>query len=199
MTGLVRHIFHLYDGLVGNAFEERDGEELQPDINSVPGRDKEGQQGCVRAPRVGIDRENLAFLAGDDVEGDQMEDDNLPAMETLRPTQQQIFEESARTPLYAGSSLTQLEGTLFLLNCLRTHGASNALVNEIFAILSKSMLPSVNSLPQNEYQASKVLNQLGLAYDTIVAQVLLHVCCLEEMSIRTLQAVPSVGRKDTSK
>lgn len=54
-----------------------------------------------------------------------------------------------------------------LLNCLRTYGASNMLVNELFAILSKSMLPKINSLPQNEYHASKVLKRLGLAYETI--------------------------------
>ena len=64
---------------------------------------------------------------------------------------------------------TQLSTTLLLLNCLRTHGASNALVNEIFQLLTRSVLPSVNSLPHSEYQASKLLKQLGLAYDTIHA------------------------------
>ena len=96
-----------------------------------------------------------------------MRDDDLPAMEALRPTQQHLLEESALTPLFAGSGLTQLGGTLLLLNCLRTHGASNTLVNKIFFIMSKSMLITVNSLPHNEYEASKVLKQLGLAYNTI--------------------------------
>ena len=41
------------------------------------------------------------------------------------------------------------------------------LVNEVFSILSKSMLPFVNSLRPNEYHASKVLKQLDLAYETI--------------------------------
>ena len=85
-------------------------------------------------------------------------DDNLQGIEHGPPTPHQILEDSACTPLFEGAGLTQLGGTLLLLNCLRTHGASNQLMNEVFAILSKSMLSKVNSLPCNEYQASKVLS-----------------------------------------
>ena len=167
MEGLVQHTFHRYDDLVGNVFDQRDGVELQGDMDGEFRGGGEGQDGPQVAARAPMNRENLEDLHADNVEDEQLGDDDLPAMEIERPTHQQILEESARTPLYAGSSLTQLGGTLLLLNSLRTHGASNVLVNEIFAILSKSMLPKVNSLPQNEYQASKVLKQLGLAYDTI--------------------------------
>ena len=81
----------------------------------------------------------------------------------------QILEDSATTPLYAGSRLSSLTATLLLLNCLRTHGASNVMINEIFQILGKSVLPAINSLPISEYGASKLLKLLGLSYDLIHA------------------------------
>jgi hypothetical protein len=80
---------------------------------------------------------------------------------------QAILEDSAITPLFADSQLSCLSATLLLLNCLRVHGASNALVNELFMLLSKSVLPTVNSLPTSEYSASKMLRHLGLAFELI--------------------------------
>lgn len=70
-------------------------------------------------------------------------------------------------PLFAGATLTSLSATLLLLTCLRTHDASNQLVDEVFGLLQRSLLIAINSLPKNEYAASKILKQLGLAYDTI--------------------------------
>ena len=167
MEGLVQHTFHVYDRLVGNAFDERDGVELQDDgLDDDMEGDRMQHDGNESQGIAG--RVNAHTISGnDEPEEEALGDDDLPAMESGRPTRVQVLEDSARTPLFAGSGLTHLGGTLLLLNCLRTHGASNTLVNEVFAILSKSMLPKVNSLPKNEYQASKVLNQLGLAYETI--------------------------------
>ena len=161
MDGMVQHIFHIYDGLgarIGNLQEDLDPDETifeDPNLDAnVPAVEQHiGQTGAD--PGIAIPGE------------DEMEDDDLQAMENDQPTADELLEEGARTPLFAGSGLTQLGGTLLLLNCLRTHGASNLLVNEVFEILSKSMLPKVNSLPHNEYHASKVLKRLGLAYDTI--------------------------------
>jgi hypothetical protein len=80
---------------------------------------------------------------------------------------QAILEDSATTPLFVDSQLSCLTATLLLLNCLRVHGASNALINELFTLLSRSVLPTVNSLPTTEYSASKMLKQLGLTYEMI--------------------------------
>ena len=105
----------------------------------------------------------------DDEEGDRADDD-LGEMDMEPPSLQETLEFDATTPLYAGAKLTTLGATLILLNCLRTHGATNVPINELFGILSKSILPTVNSLTHTEYAASKNLKQLDLAYDTI------HVC-----------------------
>ena len=78
---------------------------------------------------------------------EDMADDDLLVMDRHRPTPHELLEESASTPLFPCSGFTQLRGTLLLLNCLRTHSASNQLVNKIFGILNKSLLPKVNFLP----------------------------------------------------
>jgi hypothetical protein len=78
-----------------------------------------------------------------------------------------ILEDSSTTPLFADAQLSCLSATLLFLNCLRVHGTSNALINELFMLLSKSVLPTVNSLPISEYSASKMLKYLGLGYEMI--------------------------------
>jgi hypothetical protein len=80
-----------------------------------------------------------------------------------------VLEDSATTPLFAGAQLSCLSATLLILNCLRVHGASTALISELLMLLSKSVLPSINCLPPSEYLASKMLTQLGLAYELIHA------------------------------
>ena len=159
MLELVEHAFQVYDGLAGG-IGVNEGDIEEDDIHEVlhdPVVEEE--------PNVGGQRQEEGYEHDTD-----MADDDLEAMELVPPSQRELLEASATTPLYAGASLTSLGATLILLNCLRTHGASNVLVNELFGILSKSILPSVNSLPNSEYSASKTLKQLGLAYNTI------HVC-----------------------
>jgi hypothetical protein len=92
------------------------------------------------------------------------EDNNIPDPHS---TDQTILEDSTTTPLFADLQLSCLSATLLLLNCLRVHGASNALINELFTLLSRSILPTVNSLPISEYSASKILRYLRLAYELI--------------------------------
>ena len=169
MHGLVQHTFHIYDGLAAgigavddqvggeSIYEEEQGRREFPEPNEIP-------DNAERVPpHVDVEMDEQEVPAVDE----DMADDDLEAMEPMPLTRHQILEDSAKTPLFAGSGLTQLGGTLLLLNCLRTHGASNILVNEVFAILNKSLLPTVNSLPPNEYHASKILKQLGLAYESI--------------------------------
>ena len=185
MPELVQHAFHLYDGLdgqIGAAAVSEGGDDVPPDPpneqDPTHGTDDVGDVNC----RMGdaADEENHGPAIPADVGpghrtperqlGAESVDDDIAAMEAGYVAERELLEESARTPLFAGAKLTQLSSTLLLLNCLRTHGASNALVNELFQLLRNSVLPSVNSLPQSEYGASKILKQLGLAYNTI------HVC-----------------------
>ena len=165
----MQHTFHIYDGLaasIGNA-DDQLGEES---VYNADQRDQEAGEAVDGPQGHGAEQIVNDFENADaqlPIRDEEMPDDDLDAMQELPPSREQMLEDSARTPLFTGSGLTLLGGTLLLLNCLQTHVASNLLVNEIFAILHKSMLPDVNSLPSNEYHASKVLKQLELAYETI--------------------------------
>ena len=183
MTGLVQHTFHVYDNMVGNAYDNQDGVEVPQSLaadDTIPGRnDTREREGNLPQDNLNDDREDAGRV-------DALDDNDLPAMDNAPASQQQILEDRAQIPLFAGSGLTQLGGTLLLLNCLRTHRASNVLVNELFLILSKSMLPTTNSLPRNEYQVLKILKQLGLSYDTIHCCPSPQTCILfEERSTKT--------------
>ena len=64
--------------------------------------------------------------------------------------------------LYEGATLSMLCATKFIVNCCKTHGVSNML-------LSMSIMPVGNCLPKTEYEVSKILRRLGLAYNLIHA------------------------------
>ena len=76
---------------------------------------------------------------------------------------------AATLPLYEGSKLSMLCATLLIVNCCKTHGVSNMFLNELLMLLSMSILPVGNCLPKTEYEASKILRRLGLAYNMIHA------------------------------
>ena len=86
------------------------------------------------------------------------------------------FDIAATLPLYEGSTLSMLCATLLIVNCCKTHGVSNTFMNELFMLLSMSILPMGNCLPKSEYEASKILRRLGLAYNMIHACP--NGCCL---------------------
>ena len=171
MPRMVQHAFHIYDNLGEGELGAVDDDDNGVDGEEIPhARD-------AAAAAAGANEEGDRNVDGiqdeappEDHRGDDLLDDDLQGMGDVEPTEMEILEESARTPLYAGAGLTSLSATLLLLTCLRTHNASNMLINELFGLLQKSMLPSINSLPKSEYAASKILKQLGLAYETI------HVC-----------------------
>ena len=86
------------------------------------------------------------------------------------------FDIAATLPLYEGSTLSMLCATLLIVNCCKTHGVSNTFINELLMLLSMSILPVGNCLPKSEYEASKILRRLGLAYNMIHA--CRNGCCL---------------------
>ncbi|KAG0572735.1 hypothetical protein KC19_VG121100 [Ceratodon purpureus] len=173
MTGLVQHMVHIYDDMVGNAYDDQDNVEVQhaqdPGEQQLGGNER-GRDEDFRRDIPNVEREPAGR---EDVLGN----DNLPAMDNAPPSQKQLLEESARTPLL-----------WIRFNTAWGHSVTPQLpshprrlqqpVNELFLILSISLLSTANSLPRNEYKASKILKQLGLAYDTIHCCPGLDTCIL---------------------
>jgi hypothetical protein len=151
----VQHAFHVYDNLDTADFPgEPEHIGISRDATPIePGdRSNENSGGCA----VPEDR-------------DRFDDDGGPGADMAGQDHQSSLEDSATTPLFAGAQLSTLSATLLILNCLRIHGASNALISELLMLLCKSVLPAINSLPSTEYAASKMLRQLGLSYELIHA------------------------------
>jgi hypothetical protein len=150
----VEHAFHVYDGLPPNQSVEN--------VHTCPTTDTLD----MPAPNVGSDEiEETEDMA---VEGDVLDPISEPP-DLRNSTTQAVLEDSARTLLFAGAQLSSLNATLLILNCLRVHRATNALISELFTLLSKSVLHDINSLPSTKYAASKMLRQLGLSYELIHA------------------------------
>ena len=112
-------------------------------------------------------------------EGHTSEDDSTSDGEDLEDLLGQIPNDSmgsnpeldiaATLPLYEGATLSMLCATLLIVNCCKTHGVSNMFMNELLMLLSMSILPVGNCLPKTEYEATKILRRLGLAYNMIHA------------------------------
>ena len=100
------------------------------------------------------------------------------------------FDIAATLPLYEGSTLSMLCATLLIVNCCKTHGVSNAFMNELLMLLSMSILPVGNCLPKTEYEASKILRKLGLAYNMIHACP--NGCCLFKGDLEDSRKVSSL-------
>ena len=95
---------------------------------------------------------------------------------------------AATLPLYEGSTLSMLCATLLIVNCCKTHGVSNSFMNELLMLLSMSILPQGNCLPKTEYEASKILRRLGLAYNMIHACP--KGCCLFKGELQDAEKCP---------
>jgi hypothetical protein len=98
------------------------------------------------------------------------------------------FDIAATLPLYEGSSLSMLCATLLIVNCCKTHGVSNSFLNELLMLLSMSILPKGNCLPKTEYEASKIMRRLGLAYNMIHACPV--GCCLFKGELEDAEKCP---------
>ena len=98
------------------------------------------------------------------------------------------FDIAATLPLYEGSTLSMLCATLLIVNCCKTHGVSNMFMNELLMLLSMSILPTGNCLPKTEYEASKILRRLGLAYKMIHACP--NGCCLFKGDLEDSEKCP---------
>jgi hypothetical protein len=152
---VVQHAFHVYDTVDAG---EGPGETL-PSDGSIDGhhsheraRSAEGGAGCAAVCK-----------------NEELDDDAVQPNVMALGASQAFLEDSATTPLFANAQLSTMSATLLILNCLRIRGANNTLISELFTLLSKSVLPAINSLLSTEYAASKMLRQLGLSYELIHA------------------------------
>ena len=78
--------------------------------------------------------------------------------------------------------------TLLIVNCCKTHGVSNMFMNELLMLLSMSILHVGNCLPKTEYEATKILRKLGLAYTMIHACP--SGCCLFKVDLEDMDKCP---------
>lgn len=145
MAGLVHNTFNRYDNLARVAVAEH---EVNTESEHAEGRDD-------------VQPEDGEFV---DLDGETMttQEETSPA--------ERILEESSHISLFAGSRLSSLAATMILLQACRTHKCTRAFITELFTILKNSVLPEINTLPPNEYAATKLLQKLGLKHEDI------HVC-----------------------
>ena len=129
------------------------------------------------------------WSSSDDMSTDDEDvEEFLNQIPTDRMGSNPTIEIAATLPLYEGSTLSMLCATLLLVNCCKTHGVSNSFMNELLMLLSTSILPQGNCLPKTEYEASKILRRLGLAYNMINACP--KGCCLFKGDLENADKCP---------
>ena len=142
------------------------------------------------------EREDAAAQSGervdmDDVEGESTEDPfrgDLDALDQESALEHAKLQEQARINLFEGSSVTRLEATVLMLNMYRCNKASNVEIDQGFALNHRVLLPQPNTLPDSEYEASQLLNSLGLEYQSI--EVCPNNCVLFRGPFSHLQLCP---------
>jgi hypothetical protein len=105
---------------------------------------------------VPIVGETLPFMGG-----------NVEMEGVNQTTSHKIMDELGKVPFYEGSVLSSLAVILLIMNCCKTHGKTNAFVNEQLGLLKQSVLPQPNTLLATKHEATTILNKLGLAYNVI--------------------------------
>jgi hypothetical protein len=191
----VQNAFHIYDNVCNAAPAPNDGSD---NLNEATTRQSHGMtNGLERAGLIGSHETEggdepgiLAAYVDSDIPSGI--DDGACDFQSRA---QAILEDNSTTPLFADAQLSCLSATLLLLNCLRVHGASNALINELFTLLSKSVLLTANSLPTSEYSASKMLRHLGLGYELIHSCQ--DACFLGDLEVNCWMHARSVGNRVT--
>lgn len=76
------------------------------------------------------------------------------------------LDEAGCTPLFTSSRMFVLAATFILINLCRVHYTGNLFISKLLLILSKSILPEPNSLPNSESKALSMLCKLGLGTTT---------------------------------
>jgi hypothetical protein len=171
---------HVRSNADGGASGEDDSANLQAD-NGAEAEHSSDSSGGSTTP------------ASDDEQSDDEDlEDLLGQIPEDRMGSNPEFDIAATLPLYEGSSLSMLCATLLIVNCCKTHGVSNTFMNELLMLLSMSILPVGNCLPKTEYEASKILRRLGLAYNMIHACP--NGCCLFKGDLEDVEKCPVCDR-----
>ena len=87
-----------------------------------------------------------APLSEEDINEDLPDDDDEEIRWNNGPEihispEEAYLRDASRTPLFTDSRVSMLNAVILIINCLRTHGASAALTNELFTLLAKVLLP----------------------------------------------------------
>ena len=172
------------------------GAGLNPDESSETERQEASADGAGNeSPQVNSNDASAEdeWSSSDDMSTDDEDvEDLLGQIPADRMGANPEIDIAATLPLYEGSTLSMLCATLLLVNCCKTHGVSNSFMNELLMLLSMSILPQGNCLPKTEYEASKILRQLGLAYNMIHACP--NGCCLFKDNLEDVDKCPVCDR-----
>jgi hypothetical protein len=77
---------------------------------------------------------------------------------------------AARTPLFPGSKVSKLAFVVMFMNICGNHNCPKVLQSELLTFLHKTVLPDGNLVPKNNYEANKMITNLGMSYTSY------HVC-----------------------
>ena len=111
-------------------------------------------------------RENL--FVNDDIDEDGNTDDAEDIDHTVNEDMDEWLKES-QVPLYPGSKLSSLACVLVLMNLAHLHNVSNSFMDELFSFMRLDMLPEQNALPKSRHEARRIIDRLGLSFNTIHA------------------------------
>jgi hypothetical protein len=75
----------------------------------------------------------------------------------------------SKIPLFEGSGLNILIGTLMISNTSATHKCTNGFVDELWSLLCNSIFLKLHNLPKSHYEAKSLISNLGLGHNTIHA------------------------------
>ena len=167
---------HVRQNVDGGSSEEEDSTNLQSENGGEADNSSDSSRGSP-------------WEASDDEDSDEEDlEELLGQIPEDRMGSNSEFDIAATLPLYEGITLSMLCATLLIVNCCKTHGVSNTFLNELLVLLSMSILPVGNCLPKTEYEASKILRRLGLAYNMIHACP--NGCCLFKGDLEDVEKCP---------
>lgn len=170
--------------LITDAFRRRDAADPQVPEEGANGRDNPPAQDVVTDEDMegdlGVQENDTGESDGGEEFGEEEVDRggaewDFPPAEaegsdaTMEDALLKKLSEADKIPLFAGASVSLLGAVLVVLTICKTHGVSNACVDELMKALGSQILPQPNTLPASERQATRLLRTLGLGYNVIHA------------------------------
>lgn len=113
-----------------------------------------------------VDERREHYQEEEDVNEEDSDTEPTNVDESADPDMEEWLRQS-QVPLYEGSRISALACVLVLMNLAHLHNVSNSFMDELFSFLRLDALPSVNGLPKTRYEAWKLIDRLGLSFQTI--------------------------------